>query len=161
MTLSFLPSEPPVGVRSCTYITSACEVQVARGTEIHKKPQKTRPSTSYVSICYSSNLTLTFLAHAALVTSPGNNNGFYTPDFHDDLSTKKGSLINGNVTCDGWVEEGGDDYYSSSSPCSEGSPCLDGDLGVYCLCYVRESTLEKVRCVEIACCSPAERLILT
>lgn len=71
-----------------------------------------------------------------------------------------GFLLNGNVTCetslggegddDGSDDESdGDDGETSSSsfisPCSEGSECLDGDLGVYCRCYMRESTLEEVK----------------
>ncbi|CBJ33868.1 probable extracellular nuclease (ISS) [Ectocarpus siliculosus] len=47
------------------------------------------------------------------------------------------SLINVNVTCDGWMP------FSSTPPCSEGSPCIDGDLGVYCQCYTRESSIAK------------------
>ncbi|CAB1100085.1 unnamed protein product [Ectocarpus sp. CCAP 1310/34] len=45
------------------------------------------------------------------------------------------SLMNVNVTCDGWMR------FSSTPPCSEGSPCIDGDLGVYCQCYTRESSI--------------------
>lgn len=51
------------------------------------------------------------------------------------------ALMNINITCDGWAR------HSPSPPCSEGSLCLDGDMGVYCQCYTRESTLEEVgRC---------------
>lgn len=39
-------------------------------------------------------------------------------------------------TCDG----GGDG--ETDPPCSDGSVCLDGDLGVYCQCHVRASTTE-------------------
>ncbi|CAN0005479.1 unnamed protein product [Ectocarpus fasciculatus] len=46
-----------------------------------------------------------------------------------------GSLINVDVTCDEWMP------YSSTPPCSEGSQCIDGDLGVYCQCYTRESSI--------------------
>ncbi|CAM9462085.1 unnamed protein product, partial [Ectocarpus sp. 12 AP-2014] len=45
------------------------------------------------------------------------------------------SLMNVNVTCDGWMP------FSSTPPCSEGSQCIDGDLGVYCQCYTRESSI--------------------
>ncbi|CAM9271368.1 unnamed protein product, partial [Ectocarpus sp. 8 AP-2014] len=45
------------------------------------------------------------------------------------------SLINVNVACDEWMP------FSSTPPCSEGSPCIDGDLGVYCQCYTRESSI--------------------
>ncbi|CAM9140361.1 unnamed protein product [Ectocarpus sp. 12 AP-2014] len=31
--------------------------------------------------------------------------------------------------------------FSSTPPCSEGSLCIDGDLGVYCQCYTRESSI--------------------
>ncbi len=72
------------------------------------------------------------------------------PDYGDQGQPKATSLINVNVTCDGWVGEGEDGMgesssASSSSPCSDGS-CLDSDFGVYCLCYVRESNQEEVPC---------------
>ncbi|CAN0138387.1 unnamed protein product, partial [Pylaiella littoralis] len=50
------------------------------------------------------------------------------------------SFANVNLTCDGVLPP------SSSPLCSEGSSCLDGDLGVYCHCYKRESTGED-RCM--------------
>ena len=70
-------------------------------------------------------------------------------DFDDNNRPKGESLINVDVTCDRWEKEGGGAGGANvssfaSSPCSEGSLCLDGDLGVLCPCYVRESTLEQV-----------------
>lgn len=65
-------------------------------------------------------------------------------------------LVNGELTCETIVEwdddndsdSDSDDGSTSSSstwPCSEGSVCLDGDLGVYCQCYQRIFTLEEVK----------------
>lgn len=67
-------------------------------------------------------------------------------------------LDNGEVTCettvewdddDGDSDSGSDDGDTSSTsstpPCSGGSVCLDGDLGVYCQCYKRISTSEEVK----------------
>ena len=72
-------------------------------------------------------------------------------DYDDDRQPKAESLINVNVSCDGWAAEGGGgvgdvgaNYSTPSSPCSDGS-CLNGDFGVYCLCYVRESDSKEVR----------------
>lgn len=81
-------------------------------------------------------------------------------DFDEYDVPKVESLINIDVTCaGGGVSEdsasagptNGSDSYpaswsssASSSPCSEGSTCLDGIVGVYCLCYVRESSIEEV-----------------
>ncbi|CAM9095530.1 unnamed protein product, partial [Laminaria digitata] len=73
------------------------------------------------------------------------------------------SLTNANTTCrDRGGQASQDDTSSSpsspstsssdvspknsSSPCSEGSVCLEGDLGVYCQCYLQRST-SKQRCV--------------
>lgn len=58
----------------------------------------------------------------------------------DDMLPKAESMIDVKVTCDGWTEDGGD-----GPPCSEGSACIEGVLGVYCLCHVLESVLEQVR----------------
>lgn len=69
------------------------------------------------------------------------------PDFDDDMMPTAEDLINVNVTCNSSFPG------ASSSPCSEDSMCLDGALGVYCLCYVRESTLEQVP-DDVVCCSP-------
>lgn len=71
----------------------------------------------------------------------------FSTDFDENNDLKGESLINVNVTCDGSAGEGqaGGAGSASSSPCSDGSLCLNGDLGVYCTCYVRESSLEKVR----------------
>lgn len=43
-------------------------------------------------------------------------------------------LIDVNITCSGEGE----------SPCSSGSTCLEGDLGVYCECYPRQSNPNEV-----------------
>ena len=43
------------------------------------------------------------------------------------------SLINVDLQCS-----------ESGSPCSPGSVCLEGELGVYCQCYERYSTSEEV-----------------
>lgn len=53
------------------------------------------------------------------------------------------SLTNANLRCG---DGGGDDSTSTSPsyPCSEGSDCLDGDLGVYCQCYEQRSSLKEV-----------------
>eukprot|EP00752_Nemacystus_decipiens_P007772 g6941.t1 len=61
---------------------------------------------------------------------------------YDELTLMRVPMINVNVTCEDFVEEGGGGN-PPSSPCSEGSTCLNGDLGVYCLCYMRESTSEQ------------------
>lgn len=55
------------------------------------------------------------------------------------------SLINVNLTCDGGEAAAAGDDEALLSLCSKGSTCLDGDLGVYCQCYMRESTLNEVR----------------
>ncbi|CAN0008375.1 unnamed protein product, partial [Scytosiphon promiscuus] len=47
------------------------------------------------------------------------------------------SLMNIDLTCDSGMP------LYPAPPCSPGSVCIDGDLGVYCECYVRESTLEE------------------
>lgn len=83
-------------------------------------------------------------------------------DYDGNKVPKADSLINVNVTCDGGSagEEGAagagggangstPSASSSSSPCSDGSLCINGYLGVYCLCYLRESALEEVRVEEI------------
>ncbi|CAM9801896.1 unnamed protein product, partial [Hapterophycus canaliculatus] len=88
--------------------------------------------------------------------------------FNDDGVPKGDSLINTDVTCDGWEgrEEaasggGANDSDSHASPwsssrphppCSEGSTCLNGVVGVYCLCYVRESALEEGNTVSQETC---------
>ena len=62
-----------------------------------------------------------------------------------------GSLTNANITCRHGGEESSQGITSSSnsssasSPCSEGSLCLEGDVGVYCQCYLQMSTLKQVR----------------
>ena len=62
-----------------------------------------------------------------------------------------GSLTNANITCRHGGEESSQGITSSSnsssasSPCSEGSLCLEGDVGVYCQCYLQRSTLKQVR----------------
>lgn len=51
-------------------------------------------------------------------------------------------LVNVNLSCaDGWDAQDGS---SSSWVCSDGSLCLDGDLGVYCQCYESMFTGEEV-----------------
>lgn len=62
-------------------------------------------------------------------------------DYDDSGVPKAESLVNVDVTCDGWV--GVEGSSSASSLCSDGY-CLNGVFGVYCLCYVRESDLEEV-----------------
>lgn len=57
------------------------------------------------------------------------------------------SLTNGNVTCLDYANGGDSSSSDSSDPtsvCAQGSPCLVGDLGVYCSCYLQRSTMEKV-----------------
>lgn len=49
------------------------------------------------------------------------------------------SLVNVNLTCSG-AGEG----EATSPPCSEGSLCLEGDVGVYCQCYMSKSTGNEV-----------------
>lgn len=53
-------------------------------------------------------------------------------------------LVNVNLTCavGDLPASGGRGNFTFL--CSAGSMCLDGDLGVYCQCYVRESTLKEV-----------------
>ena len=56
------------------------------------------------------------------------------------------SFTNRNITCNKDVAaESGDagELSGGSSPdvCSEGSACLDGDLGVYCECYYPQRTI--------------------
>lgn len=51
------------------------------------------------------------------------------------------TFTNVEIKCEDNVVE---DEGSSSSLCSEGSLCLEGDLGVYCQCYKNESTSEEV-----------------
>ena len=62
------------------------------------------------------------------------------------------SLTNTNITCRDGVPWAGtqsqDDPSSSLSsseapPCSNGSACLEGDLGVYCPCYIQRSSLRQ------------------
>lgn len=62
-------------------------------------------------------------------------------DYDDKNFPKADGLVNVNVTCTG----GGEASSSAWSPCSEGSTCLNGAVGVYCLCYELESALEEVR----------------
>ena len=47
------------------------------------------------------------------------------------------SLTNANLRCGDGGGGGVDESTNTSSsyPCTEGSVCLDGDLGVYCQCY--------------------------
>lgn len=53
-------------------------------------------------------------------------------------------IINSQVTCDG---------STGDSLCSGNATCIDGDLGVYCRCYVRELSQEEVR--PLRCGTPA------
>ena len=60
------------------------------------------------------------------------------------------SFTNAKMTCQDGQEEvsqgmTSSSSSSSSSPCSEGSVCLEGDLGVYCQCYRQRSTMKQVR----------------
>lgn len=55
------------------------------------------------------------------------------------------SLITVNVTCDGEGSETGTDF-----PCSPGSMCLDGDVGVFCECYEQRSTGVEVKFSAVA-----------
>ena len=76
-----------------------------------------------------------------------------------DLPTA-GSLTNVIITCQDGAEENGHLDSSSSdspssdssssdsppeSPCSQGSTCVEGDVGVYCQCYLQRSTSDQVR----------------
>lgn len=45
------------------------------------------------------------------------------------------SIISVNLSCDTIGDEHG---------CSEGSTCVDGDLGVYCQCYIPKFTRKEV-----------------
>lgn len=65
-------------------------------------------------------------------------------------------MINTNVTCEALAKQRGGRGTSASSsyPCSEGSTCLDGDLGVYCQCYERESSWEQVRDIRVLLVAP-------
>lgn len=47
------------------------------------------------------------------------------------------SLIDADLSCIDGIDGDSDAF---SQVCSEGSPCLDGDLGVYCRCYSRPPT---------------------
>eukprot|EP00752_Nemacystus_decipiens_P010943 g9725.t1 len=58
--------------------------------------------------------------------------------FDAERQPKGDSLINVVVSCEG----------SSSPPCSDGSSCLDGDLGVYCLCYKRALNESQEICLD-------------
>lgn len=61
-------------------------------------------------------------------------------------------LSNVNVTCSGAGDE-----QALSPPCSEGSSCVEGDVGVYCQCYVSESTGNEVTTHALFCAiRPAE-----
>lgn len=63
-------------------------------------------------------------------------------------------LVNVNLSCaDGWDPQDGS---SSSRVCSDGSLCLDGDLGVYCQCYESMFTGEEVGTV----CGPGQAAFL-
>lgn len=61
------------------------------------------------------------------------------------------SFVNANLTCgvDVLEDSGGTGAASSSgavpSVCSEGSACLNGDLGVYCECYFPQRTLDSTK----------------
>ena len=60
------------------------------------------------------------------------------------------SFTNRNITCNKDVAaESGDagELSGGSTPdvCSEGSACLDGDLGVYCECYYPQRTISSLR----------------
>ncbi|CBJ26637.1 adhesin-like protein [Ectocarpus siliculosus] len=84
-------------------------------------------------LVYSERNSTTVVRNAVL----GDNNYFDVAEAASeagDIPTAH-SLISVNVTCDGWMP------FSSTPPCSEGSPCIDGDLGVYCQCYTRESSI--------------------
>ena len=63
----------------------------------------------------------------------------FNADFDGNMQPKGEYLTNADASCEG----------GSTPPCSDGSPCLDGDLGVYCLCYGRASnTSQEVRANE-------------
>lgn len=54
-----------------------------------------------------------------------------------------GNIVNAKLTCGGG--EDNVDGEKRHSPCSDGRSCVEADLGVYCECYVPESTGEEVR----------------
>lgn len=57
------------------------------------------------------------------------------------------SLINANMTCRDERDGGGtppSNLTATVSICSQGSVCLEGDLGVYCECYFQRSTSKEV-----------------
>ena len=94
--------------------------------------------------------------HAALLASPCNDEWLRPPDFDEDMVPKSNSMTNTNVTCEALAKQRGGRGTSASSsyPCSEGSTCLDGDLGVYCQCYERESSWEQVRDIRVLLVAP-------
>lgn len=55
------------------------------------------------------------------------------------------SIINVKLMCSRGDDEADDGEDIMSRPCSDGSLCMEGDLGVYCECYVPEITGSEVK----------------